>query len=137
MSNTFKLFNSLQKKYNLNDFASHLSLNKGTIQRWIKLKKVPSNYYFDLCRMDNIEIDYSKFTEKEKDQFFTSRNTSKYCIDKIYKILQKYDVDISKYHFIEPSAGDGSFYDLLPKNRRTGIDIESKNSEIQISNFLL
>ena len=137
MSDTFELFNSLQEKYNLDDFAFHLSLHKGTIKRWIQLKEVPSNYYFDLCRMGDIEIDYSKFTEKEKDQFFTSRNASQYCIDKTYKILQKYDVDISKYHFIEPSAGDGSFYDLLPKNRRTGIDIESKNSEIKKSNFLL
>ncbi len=33
-------------------------------------------------------------------------------------------VDLTQYHFIEPSAGAGAFFDLLPPDRRTGIDID-------------
>ena len=83
--------------------------------------------------MDGIKIDYTKHSEKEKDQFFTSKESSQYCIDKTYEILKKWNVDISNYHFIEPSAGDGSFYNLLPPDKRTGIDIEPKSDEIEES----
>ena len=35
------------------------------------LNNIPKNYQFDLMKMNNIEIDYSKYTTAEKDQFFT------------------------------------------------------------------
>ena len=136
-NNIFKFFQSLNEKYTIDELSSYLAVNRGTIKRWIELKSVPSHYYFDLCRMDGIEIDYTEHSEKEKDQFFTSKESSQYCIAKTYEILKKWNVDISNYHFIEPSAGDGSFYNLLPPDKRTGIDIEPKSDEIEKSDFLL
>ena len=50
-----------------------MNITTGTIKRWIELKSVPQYYYFDLCRMDNIEVDYKGFSEKQKDQFFTPK----------------------------------------------------------------
>jgi hypothetical protein len=35
-------------------------------------------------------------------------------------------IDVNDYVFLEPSAGNGSFYKLLPENRKIGLDIEPK-----------
>ena len=91
-NNIFEFFQFLNKKYTIDEISSHLAVNRGTIKRWIGLKSVPSHYYFDLCRMDGIEIDYIKYSEKEKDQFFTVKETAQYCIDKTYEILKKWNV---------------------------------------------
>lgn len=57
------------------------------------------------------------------DQFFTSPNIAQKCWKSLCNYMAADGVDISQYKFIEPSAGLGSFYDLLPDNRRIGIDI--------------
>ena len=136
-NNIFDFFMSLKEDYSIDEIATACSVSRGTVKRWEELKSVPSQYYFDLCRMNNVEVDYSKFSDKDKDQFYTSDKNAKYCIEKSFEILKKWDVDISKYHFIEPSAGDGSFYNLLPSDKRTGIDIEPKTNEIEKADFLL
>lgn len=136
-NNIFDFFESVNKKYTINEIAAACCVNKGTIKRWIELKSVPSQYYFDLCRMCSIEVDYTKHSDKDKDQFFTSKENAQYCVNKTYEVLQKWNVDISKYHFIEPSAGNGSFYNLLPLDKRTGLDIEPKLNGIEKTDFLL
>jgi hypothetical protein len=70
------------------------------------------------------------------DQFFTEPKIAKYCFDSFIDFLEKERVDISKYTFVEPSAGDGSFYKLLPKERRIGLDIAPLCSEIKQTDFL-
>jgi hypothetical protein len=40
------------------------------------------------------------------------------------------------YTFLEPSAGNGAFYNLLPKDRRVGIDVNPLDGEIMKSDFL-
>lgn len=56
------------------------------------------------------------------DQFYTNEHISKRCI----KILQKY-IDFNDFDYIlEPSAGNGSFYKLLPKDKSIGLDLEPK-----------
>jgi len=40
-------------------------------------------------------------------------------------------------HFLEPSAGDGAFLELLPPERRTGVDVDPKHPEIVTQDFLL
>lgn len=136
-SNIYDFYKDLSTRHTINDIVESLGVNKGTIKRWELLKEVPPQYYFDLCRLDGVEVDYTNYTEKEKDQFFTSKDTAEYCYDKCLRVLSDWDVDLSDYNFIEPSAGDGSFYDLLPSDRRTGIDIEPKSEGIEKSDFLL
>lgn len=63
---------------------------------------------------------------KFKDQFYTKPEVAEYCFEKFKKIAECLDIDLSRYIFIEPSAGCGYFYQLLPKSRRIGIDIEPK-----------
>lgn len=136
MRNIYDFFFPIYNQYGMNSICDGLSLHKGTVNRWIEKKEVPSHYYFDLCRVAGIKIDYSQFSVKEKDQFFTAPETACYCYAKTIEILNSKGIDASDYHFIEPSAGNGSFFNILPKDRRTGIDIESKLPDIIQSDFL-
>jgi hypothetical protein len=44
---------------------------------------------------------------------------------------------LREYTFIEPSAGDGSFYNVLPIYQRVGVDIEPKCEGVEKQDFLL
>lgn len=61
-----------------------------------------------------------------KDQFYTKPNVAEYCYKTFQRVSADIGVDLDNYIFIEPSAGCGCFFQLLPKNRRIGIDIEPK-----------
>jgi len=63
---------------------------------------------------------------KLKDQFYTKPKVAEYCFKKFQEVANDLEVNLSKYIFIEPAAGCGCFYQILPKNRRIGIDIEPK-----------
>ena len=65
------------------------------------------------------------------DQFYTTSE----CAKKYYDIFLSH-VNIDEYDIIlEPSAGTGSFYKLLPQSRRVGIDLEPKYEGIEKKNF--
>jgi hypothetical protein len=116
--------------------VEELSVVKGTINRWILLKSVPKNYYFDLMKMKGGKIDYSSFTYREKDQFFTPEKTASYCIEVFRKKVKSLGLDEEHFSYIEPSAGGGAFLKLLPKERRLGLDIEPRLEEIAKQDFL-
>lgn len=139
MTKSNELLNILNKLLE-NDTYSNIAINLnvaiGTVKRWVELKNIPKSYTFDLMKMAKISIDYSTFTYKEKDQFFTPKNTAKYCYNKFIEILNKYGDNQNMYTYIEPSAGSGNFLDLLPKNNRIGLDIEPLSDEIIKEDFL-
>jgi hypothetical protein len=116
--------------------AERLNVANGTVKRWIEQKKVPKQYSFELMKIDNIEIDYSKFSSKDKDQFFTPVKTAIYCYNKVIEVLKKYKEDASTYRYIEPSAGNGNFLNILPKDRRIGLDIDPKDDKIIRHDYL-
>lgn len=122
------------KKYN--DIAREINVASGTVKRWKELKNVPKSYTFELLKLANIDIDYSKFSYKEKDQFFTPKDTAKYCYSKFIEILNEYNECENNYIFIEPSAGNGSFLKILPMDRRIGLDIEPRCDEIIKQDYL-
>jgi hypothetical protein len=136
MNNIYDFFIEILKKHSIEHIQKELDVNKNTISRWIKLKKTPKQYYFDLCRIDNIPINYSEFSEKDKDQFFTDIEDAKKCILISKKVLEKFGDNFNDYNFIEPSAGNGSFFRLLPKNKSVGIDIEPRDIDIIEYDFL-
>ena len=70
------------------------------------------------------------------DQFFTRPDIAKSCLDSLYKYMEQSGADISHYKFIEPSAGLGAFYDLLPENRRIGIDVAQFRPDYIQNDFL-
>lgn len=61
------------------------------------------------------------------DQHNTPSAVSNYCWKSFKQCLKKDKSNIGDFKFIEPSAGTGSFYDLLPEDSRIGIDIEKFN----------
>lgn len=70
------------------------------------------------------------------DQFFTRPDIAKKCWDSLCQYMIADGVDIAHYKFVEPSAGSGAFYDLLPKNRRIGIDVDTFRAEYIHQDFL-
>ena len=67
--NLIFILNKLLEKYNIKKLSEILNLSSGTITRWIELNNIPKSYEFDLLKLSNIKIDYSKYSSKEKDQF--------------------------------------------------------------------
>lgn len=63
------------------------------------------------------------YSEKiELDKFYTKPHIAKKCLEYI---------DLSIYDFvIEPSAGSGSFYNLINHDNKLGLDIKPENSNI-------
>lgn len=61
-------------------------------------------------------------SKNKLDQYYTNKKYAKYVLDIVSKKIQlnKYDI------LFEPSAGTGSFYNLLDNKKRIGIDLEPK-----------
>ena len=116
--------------------AEELNLARGTVTRWISLENVPSQYTFDLKKMAGEEIDYSQFSSKEKDQFFTPHDTAEYCYDVFKREMELLGINEEEFHYIEPSAGDGAFMRVLPESRTIGLDIEPRGEGIIKHDYL-
>jgi len=71
------------------------------------------------------------------DSYFTSKDTAKKCYSILLNKLKDEKINIDDYTFIEPSAGDGVFYNLLPKNKRIGVELYDRSSEYIKSDYLL
>ena len=137
----FELFNSLKKKYGINFLANKFNLNNNTIVRWVNNNSIPSQYYLDLISLTNDKEQISQYIKyisaRNKDQFYTKPNVAKKCLNILINFLKDKGINYKKYTFIEPSAGCCSFFKLLPKKRRIGIDIDPKgNKELIKQNFL-
>jgi len=119
-------------KISIKDVADKMNVSNGTIRRWIELKNVPIQYKFDLCKILSKDIDYSKYTSSQKDQFFTPKDVAKKCWETFNREV---NINIQDYTFIEPSAGDGSFLHNLPPGS-IGLDIEPRSTGIQTQDYL-
>jgi hypothetical protein len=70
-------------------------------------------------------------TTKYMDQFYTKDEIAVKCFEK----LQEY-INIGEYqNILEPSAGKGAFFKLLPVSTRYGIDIEPKYDGVVCCDF--
>ena len=78
-------------------------------------------------------------SEASLDQFYTQHEVARACWRELRALLQKgllsEGVGKSPF-FVEPSAGDGVFYDLLPEERRVGLDIAPMHPKIKEWDFL-
>ena len=70
------------------------------------------------------------------DKYFTKQEIAKKLIEKTKKVILKYEKDLQEFNWIEPSAGNGVFYNLLPKEKRIGIDIKPQLTNILEKDFL-
>lgn len=69
---------------------------------------------------------------KELDQFYTSRATASACWGELKKSVKLHRMAV----FLEPSAGDGAFFELLPQKRRIGLDLDPKHPDVAQGDFL-
>ena len=69
--------------------------------------------------------------EEGLDKFYTIPSYSKKCIDKVFQLYDKLSFDL----IIEPSAGNGSFFNQLDCNNKIGIDISPENENIVKMDF--
>ena len=70
------------------------------------------------------------------DQFFTTPKVAADCYAEMVKFLADRGEDASSFDHIEPSAGSGVFYDLMPAARRTGVDVLPLRKEFVRRDFL-
>jgi len=68
---------------------------------------------------------------RQLDQFYTNPVVAKHC----YQTLVDLVAPAADTYFIEPSAGTGSFFDLLPIQSRLGLDIDPKHPEVITQDF--
>jgi hypothetical protein len=130
------LLQNLLQEYNVKKIASLLNVATGTITRWIELNNIPPQYEFDLLKLSGIAIDYTKYTSKQKDQFFTPVKTAQHCFGLFCETIKQYNENVEDFIFIEPSAGDGSFLQVLPKDNTISMDIEPQNPLITKQDYL-
>ena len=134
--NLLSILNKLLEKISIKALAIKLNLAPGTLTRWIELNDIPKSYEFDLLKIAGIKIDYSKYSSKQKDQFFTPVKTATYCFEKFCEKIKEFGETEKDFVFIEPSAGDGSFLKILPNDRTIAMDIEPTNSIILEQDYL-
>ena len=69
------------------------------------------------------------------DQFYTKSEVAAKCWRHASAVVAKLLGDARPF-FIEPSAGDGVFYELLPRARRVGLDVAPRHCEVARHDFL-
>lgn len=69
------------------------------------------------------------------DELYTRRPAASQCWENLVAMLEDWGLNDSGF-FIEPSAGDGAFYDLLPADRRVGLDLAPRHPEVIRQDFL-
>lgn len=74
---------------------------------------------------------------RDLDQFFTKPDVAADCWRDLQPVLGELaGRRLSRLRFIEPGAGEGGFYDLLPEGRRLGLDIAPRRPEFMEQDFL-
>ena len=68
---------------------------------------------------------------KNLDQFYTNPEYARSFLSKIDNLVDRSSFDIQ----LEPSAGTGSFFDLMETNKRVGLDLDPKSPGILQTDF--
>lgn len=72
-----------------------------------------------------------------EDAYFTRREVAERCMARLRAVCRRRRIDLSGYVFVEPSAGEGCFYDCFPPHAdRVGIDIAPKRSHFVRADYL-
>ena len=86
--------------------------------------------------------DTGKYRTNTKDQFYTSSEVAKKCIQILISHLHNSEIyspvlPLSSYLWVEPSAGNGAFLNNIPETYdKIGIDIEPQCANILKQDFL-
>ena len=75
--------------------------------------------------------DTSKQNENGLDQFYTNKDIALKCYSKLNEIINLNEYD----KHLEPSAGSGSFFNIMDNTKKIGLDIKPKEKDIIKMNF--
>lgn len=70
------------------------------------------------------------------DSYFTRSAIAEKCYARLLAAMRGDGADPDAYRFVEPAAGTGAFYDLLPRARRIGLDIVQYRDDYCREDFL-
>lgn len=132
----YKLLCRVMENFTIKQISEMLSVNINTVKRWVDLKNLPWQYVIDLKKINGEEVQYEELTFIEKDQFFTNKKTVDHCLKLVETKLDSFGLCIDDFTLIEPSAGDGAFFDEFPHDDKIGMDIEPKKGSIIRQDFL-
>jgi predicted RNA methylase len=79
----------------------------------------------------NEEKNAKSVREEGLDKFYTIPSYAKKCIEQVFDLYDKYSFDL----IIEPSAGNGSFFNQLDYENKLGIDIAPETENIVKMDF--
>lgn len=130
------LFERVKQNKSIAEIAKTLNVAPGTVSRWNTLKSVPESYRFDLMKMAGDEIDYTIYSPKDKDQFFTPSHVAQHCVEIVTRTLEDLGLNVEDYVFVEPSAGSGRFLPYMPTSNYIAMDIEPFGDNIIKQDFL-
>ena len=68
-------------------------------------------------------------------QFYTKPEIATACWQHFMEILSTLNRNPNDLFFVEPAAGTGAFYELLPSQRRLGIDLVPKCDDVKSQDF--
>lgn len=102
---------------------------KGMIEEFVEnIKKLNSDNTENIgTKME----DNSKQNENGLDQFYTNNDIALKCYNKLREKINLNEYDIH----LEPSAGSGSFFNIMDETKKIGLDIEPKGKDIIEMNF--
>lgn len=124
---------------NIKNISKLLNINVGTVNRWILKKEVPPQYFNDFNKMLNYSealIIEEESLYKVMDQFYTKKDVAQKLTNNAFNFIKNnFDVDLTDYFYIEPSAGNGSFLDAINSPNKIGMDISPKGSNIIKKDF--
>ncbi len=68
----------------------------------------------------------TKLNTNGLDQFYTNKDIAIQCYNHLLNYIDIHSYDIH----LEPSAGNGSFFNIMDSNKKIGLDIQPKNNDI-------
>lgn len=79
---------------------------------------------------------YVVIMKNNLDQFYTRQDVALLCWNRLGSVLDVLYENTENLYFIEPSAGGGSFYRLMPCDMRLGVDLQPMYPGVIKQNFL-
>lgn len=98
-----------------------------------------SSAWDGLCNTREItELPHYAFNKQAPDDaYFTRRDVADHCMEKLRMICVEQGINLNDYFFVEPSAGEGCFYDCFPEGvEKVGIDINPKKPNFERADYL-
>lgn len=137
-SSTTELFLEVAGKHQPHRIAALLGLHPNTVMRWVDKGRAPGQYHGDFMRMlgQDGNTASSGNEARDKDQFYTKPEVAEHCYHRFHSVAENLNIDLSGYRMIEPAAGCGNFYRLLPPRRRIGIDLAPREGTLIQADYL-